>query len=138
MRKPRALHSTMLFTARLLTLLAVIFLAGACSRFAPLTPTPLPPRAGDPLPPDALQPSPNRLVGRVLAVDLPNGFVIVDLAGDPPAAALADGAELIVRTDDLHETARLRVSRYLRGRTLGTTLVSGRPSPREEVVWHAP
>ncbi len=128
----------MILTARLLTLLAVTFFAGACSHFAPLTPTPLPPRPGDRLPPDALQPSPNLLVGRVLAVDLPNSFVIVDLAGEPPAAALTDGTELITRTDDLRETARVRVSRYVRGRTLGTTLISGRPSPRDEVVWRAP
>jgi hypothetical protein len=128
----------MFLTARLLTLLAVIFLAGACNHLPSPAPPPLPPRAEPPPLSGALQPSPNRVVGRVLAVDVPHGFVIVDLATNPPAAALVDGAELIARTDDLRETARLRVSRYVRGRTLGTTLVSGRPSPHDEVVWRAP
>ncbi len=128
----------MTLTARLLTLLAVIFLAGACRHLAPLTPTPLPSRADAPLPPDALQLSPNRLVGRVLALDLVRGFAFIDLTSEPPAAALADGALLIARTADLRETARLRVSRYARGHTLGTTIISGQPSPGDEVVFHAP
>jgi len=128
----------MTLTAKQLMLLAVIFLAGACSHLAPLTPPPMPSRAGAPLPPNALQPSPNRLVGRVLVVDAPRGFALIDLTGEPPAAALAAGAELVARTEDLRETARLRASRYARGRTLGTTIISGQPSPGDEVVFRAP
>ena len=128
----------MTLTARLLTLLAVIFLAGACSHVAPLTPTPLPPRADAPLPPDALQPSANRLVGRILAVEPARGFAFIDLMGEPPAAALTEGARLIARSADLRETAQLRASRYARGRTLGVTIISGQPSPGDEVVFSAP
>jgi len=36
------------------------------------------------------------------------------------------------------ETARLRASRYLRGRTLGTKILTGQPAPGDEVVWLAP
>jgi hypothetical protein len=122
----------MTLTARLLTLLAVIFLAGACAQTAPPSPTTSPSTAA------TLQPSPNRLVGRILAVDLARGFAFIDLASEPPPAALVDGTELIARTLDLRETARLRVSRYVRGRTLGTTIVSGQPSPGDEVVFRAP
>jgi hypothetical protein len=38
----------------------------------------------------------------------------------------------------LRETGRVRASRYVRGRTLGTTLVAGQPSLGDEVVWLAP
>jgi len=125
----------MIATARLLTPLAVIFSFAACSHTAPVTPA----HADYPaLPSAALQPSPHKLVGRVLAVDATRGFAFVDLTTAPPAIALADGAELIVRTDDLRETARLRTSRYVRGRTLGTTITSGQPVPGNEVVILAP
>lgn len=53
-------------------------------------------------------------------------------------AATGEGTELVARTLDLHETARLRASAYLRGRTLGTTITSGQPSTADEVVWLAP
>jgi len=82
--------------------------------------------------------SPNKLVGRVLAVDAARGFAIVDLSTRAPASALADGAALIARTDDLRETARLLATRQLRGRTLGALIVSGTPSVGDEVVWSAP
>ena len=78
------------------------------------------------------------MVGRVLAVDPPRAFAFVDLGSDPPPAALVEGAELGTRTVDLRETAQLRTSRYVRGRTLGTTVISGQPSPGDEVVWQAP
>ena len=130
------------FTARLLTLLAVIFFLAACSHLAPLTPAPIvrrgDPPAAIPLPPDALWPSPRQLVGRILALDAARGFAFVTLTAAPPAAALADGAELIARTDDLRETARLRASRYARGRTLGAQILSGQPSPGDEVVFQLP
>lgn len=90
------------------------------------------------LPAGALVPSPRLIVGRVLAVEAAHGFVFVDLASDAPIGAVAEGTELIARTLDLHETGRLRASRYVRGRTLGTKIVSGQPSPGDEVVWLAP
>ena len=125
----------MTLTARLLTPLAVTFLLTACGH---LSPPGSRAQASDPLPAGALLPSQNLLVGRVLAVDAARGFAFVDLATSPPTAALAEGAVLVARTDDLHETARLRVSRHLRGRTLGTRIVSGQPTPGNEVVWPAP
>jgi hypothetical protein len=128
----------MTLTARLLALLAVGFFLGACGHLAPLKPTPRPPAADAPLPPNALQPSPNRLVGSVLAVDATRGFAFIGLTGEPPAAALTEGTELITRTADLRETARLRASRYVRSRTLGTNIISGQPTPGDEVVFRAP
>lgn len=122
-------------TAATAIVLATFFAAG-CGHFNPLTPGPRAPAT--PLPAGALLPSQNLLVGRVLAVDPPRGFVFVDLASAAPAAALADGAELVARTDDLRETARLRASRYVRGRTLGAKIVSGQPAPGNEVVWPTP
>ena len=122
-------------------MLAVLLVAGGCRLFAPLTPAR--PAAGstatpEPLPAGALLPSHNLRVGRVLAVDPSRGIAIVDLALDAPATALLDGAPLLARTNDLKETARLSASRYLQGRTLGTKIVSGQPSPGDEVVFPAP
>lgn len=127
----------MTLTARLLTLLAVIFFAGACSHVGPTIPNQASPRSDAP-PPPTLRPSPNHLVGRVLAVEAVRGFAFIELTREPPAAALSDGALLLARTEDLRETARLRTSRYVRGRTLGATIVSGQPSPGDEVVIDLP
>ena len=131
----------MIRTARLRTPLAVLLFLSGCRYFAPLTPS----RVGGPgavtagpLPPGALLPSQNLRVGRVLAVDAARGFAIVDVAADAPATALTEGAPLIARTNDLRETARLSASRYVRGRTFGTKIVSGQPSPGDEVVFPAP
>lgn len=85
-----------------------------------------------------MAPSPRLIVGRVLAIDPQRQFAIVDVGSDAPAAALVDGVELTSRTLDLRETAQLRVSRYVRGHTLGTMVISGQPSPGDEVVWLAP
>ena len=123
-----------------------LVLAGITAGCAYLTPLPdlprtnVPPPAAPPapLPPEALRPSARRLVGRVLSVDASRGFVFITLANDPPAAALADGAELIARKDDMTPTATLRSSRYSRGRVLGTQLLQGQPAPGDEVVWEAP
>lgn len=86
----------------------------------------------------AIAPSPRLIVGRIVAVDVPRGLAFVELIGDAPTAATAPSTELIARTLDLRETASLRTSRYLRGRTLGTTIVAGKPSLDDEVVWLAP
>jgi hypothetical protein len=87
---------------------------------------------------EPLVPSPRLVLGRIIAVDPTRGLAHVELAADAAPAALAEGTELIARTDDLRETARLKASRYLRGRTLGTTIARGHPAPGNEVVWLAP
>ena len=120
--------------ARLLLPLAAVTFFGACAHRT-AKPSGKPPSG---LTADALLPSPRLIVGRVIAVDREQGFAILEVATDAPASALADGSELIARTLDLRETARLRVSRYLRGRTLGSKIVAGQPTPGDEVVWLAP
>jgi hypothetical protein len=72
-----------------------------------------------------------------LVNDAPH-IAIVELGGDAPGDALAEGSELLSRTDDLRETARLRPTRYRRGRTLGCMVAAGQPAPGDEVVWLAP
>src|SRR5207248_774942 len=127
-------------TARLLTLLAVISFTASC-RHAPSTSPKSASRtdaAAGVLADGALVPSPRFIVGRIIASDPAQGFAFVDLASDAPAAAFAEGTELIARTLDLRETGRMRVSRYIRGRTLGTKILGGQPSPGDEVVWLAP
>ena len=133
------------FTARLLLPLAVILASGALScacRTPAGSPSPEPagaaPRTGEPAI-ASLAPSPRLIVGRVLSVDREQHFAIVDLQSDAPAGALAAGAELRARDyQSLGPTAVLRASRFVRGRTLGATIVSGQPSPGDEVVWLAP
>jgi hypothetical protein len=88
-------------------------------------------------PADGLTVSPHKIVGRIVAVDTARGFAFVSLTATTPAAALADGGELIVRSDDLTETGRLRTSRYARGRTLGSQIISGQPKMGDEVVFPA-
>jgi hypothetical protein len=78
--------------------------------------------------------SPHKIVGYILAIDEPRDFAVIDLTADPLPAELRDGTALIVRTRDLHKTARLSASRFLRGRTLGATILSGLPAVGEEVV----
>jgi len=131
----------MIFTARLLTLLAVISLGMGCTSIT--QPSSAPPVGRDEAsaaatPPTALAASPRKLVGRVLAIDLARGFAFVTLTTEPPSSALADGAQLIARTDDLHETARMKTARTPRGRILATQIISGQPTPGDEVVTLAP
>ncbi len=127
----------MSLTARLLTLLAVIYFVPGCST-ATTTPASRSAAAAAILPPaDALTLSPHKIVGRIVAVDTARGFAFVSLTTTTPAAALVAGGELIVRSDDLRETGRVRTSRYNRGRTLGTQIISGQPKLGDEVVFHA-
>ena len=86
----------------------------------------------------ALLPSPRLIVGRVVAVDEAQRLAFIELATDTPNAALVAGTELVARTMNLRDTGRLQVSAYVRGRTLGTQIVGGQPSPGDEVVWLAP
>jgi hypothetical protein len=78
------------------------------------------------------------ILGRIVALDLGQKFAFVELATDAPRAALAEGTEFIARTAEFRETARLHASRYIRGRTLGTLIISGQPATGDEVVWLAP
>lgn len=127
--------------------LALVFVFGlgvlaGCSATA-LSPSPpaAPAVTTPPIPSAAAAPlvlSPNRIIGRVLAVDAERGFAFVDIVSDAPPGALAAGADLTARTLDLRETGRLRASSYVRGKTLGTRILSGQPSPGDEVVWQAP
>ena len=127
----------MSLTARLLTLLAVIYFVPGCST-ATTTPASRSAAAAAILPPaDALTLSPHKIVGRIVAVDTARGFAFVSLTTTTPAAALVEGGELIVRSDDLSETGRVRTSRYTRGRTLGAQIISGQPKLGDEVVFHA-
>ena len=126
----------MSLTARLLTLLAVIYFVPGCST-ATTTPASRSAAAAAMLPPaDALTLSPHKIVGRIVAVDTARGFAFVSLTTTTPAAALVEGGELIVRSDDLRETGRVRTSRYTRGRTLGAQIISGQPKLGDEVVFH--
>lgn len=88
--------------------------------------------------PVATVPGPVQVVGRIVAVDLRTLTVIVELG--PFVTLPADFATrpLVSRRDDLQPTARLQSSPYLRGRTLGTRLVAGRPQIGDEVVFPPP
>ena len=123
--------------ARLLSLLAVILILPACRYFARTTP-PLPRATLTSPAAEPLAPSPRLIVGRVIAIDAARNFAFVELAPDAPAGALIDGGELTTRTAEFRETAQLRASRYVRGRTLGARIVTGQPAPGDEVVWLAP
>jgi hypothetical protein len=114
-----------------LTLSGVV---AGCAHWA----APKPDKTAMALPADALAPSPRLIVGRIIAVDSAKGFAFVDLVTDAPAVIATSEMELITRTLELRETGRLRSSHYLRGRTLGTKIVAGQPSPGDEVVWLAP
>jgi len=123
-------------TAAAFSLLAV-FLCNACQQVpSPPTPeTPPPPNvAGSEL----LTPSPRLIVGRVIAVDGERGFATVELLRDAPAVCATPETELYARTTQLQATAVLQTSRFLRGRTLGTIILSGQPHPGDEVVWQTP
>ena len=113
--------------------LTLLMGVSACRHTAPPPPTPAPILAAG-----ALVPSPRLVVGRIISIDATQGFAFVELASEAPAAATADGTELIARTLELRETGRLQSSRYVRGRTLGARIVGGQPSPGDEVVWLAP
>lgn len=134
----------MKLTAASAVSLAVILLGAGCrtrsARPMPATPAPVDQRAAPSAPPAAgpLAPSPRLLVGRIAAIDAARGFAFVELAPEAPAIALVADTELIVRSLELQETARVRASRYLRGRMLGATVARGQPRIGDEVVWLAP
>jgi hypothetical protein len=127
-------HHYLRSTARLTAALAVLLLLPACRHARPsVSASQTPALSATPL-----APSPRLVVGRVGAVDSAHGFAFVELASDAPHDAITEGTELIVRTADLRETGRLRASRYVRSRTLGTRIIAGQPTVGDEVVWLAP
>lgn len=89
-------------------------------------------------PREPLAPSPRLVVGRVVAIDQDLRHAIVELGAEAPREALVPDAELTTRDASLRETGKLRVSRQLRGRILGTFLLAGSPAVDNEVVWLAP
>jgi hypothetical protein len=126
----------MLPAARLLLLLSgIVPLASCRNPTGPVSTGAKPPAAA---PAGPLAVSARVLVGRILAVDTQLGLAYVELTAEPPAAALLAGANLQARTDDLRETARLRASRYTRGRVLSVQIVSGQPARGDEVVVQNP
>lgn len=127
----------MKIAARAFAALAAIFISASCRHATPASPRPAPPATAVVVS-GALPPSPRLIVGRVVATDIRQGFAFVQLGFDVPVSAMTPDLELTTRTLELEDTARLRVSRYVRGRTLGTTIVTGKPSPGDEVVWLAP
>ena len=128
-------RSRIWFTARSLLSFAILSSGTGCRNLfsdpAPVAPTPV-------LAAGALLPSSRLIIGRIVAVDEAQRFAFVELAADAPNAALIAGTELAARTLTLRDTGRLQVSAYVRGRTLGTKIVGGQPSPGDEVVWLAP
>ena len=83
----------------------------------------------------ATVPSPAQVVGRIIAVDMVELAVIIEI---PPYEVLPsdyNGRILISRMDDLRPTARMQASPYLRGRTLAARLLAGRPQIGDEVVF---
>ena len=130
----RATQTSPSLSLRALFAMVLAVAVCACRHAAPKPPAAPPPvlAAG------ALVPSPRLIVGRIVAIDLAQGFAFVELAADAPSAATVNGTELIARTLDLRETGQLRSSRYVRGRTLGTKILAGQPTPGDEVVWLAP
>jgi hypothetical protein len=122
------------FLTWLASIAVVPFLPG-CSYWTPNTSAKSPPTI---LTAGALLPSPRLIIGRVTAIDETRRLAFVELMADAPKGALVNGTELSSRTLALSDSGRLQVSPYLRGRTLGTKIVSGQPSPGDEVVWLAP
>lgn len=80
-------------------------------------------------------PGPVQIVGRIIAIDVRSLTVVVELAPYSTLPADYSGRVLISRRDDLQPTARLQATSYLRGRTLGTRLVAGKPQLNDEVVF---
>jgi hypothetical protein len=74
----------------------------------------------------------------VVAVDSELRQIIIELAPDAPGEAMVPDTELTTRDAALRETGRLKVSRQLRGRILGTFSAAGSPAVHNEVVWLAP
>lgn len=124
--------------ARVFATLAAISLLGGCvhSRKPAASRPPAGPEAS--FVTGAPAPSPRLIIGRVIAVDPERAYAFVELASDAPRVATTAETELIVRTLNLRESGRVRASRTLRGRTLGTRILSGKPAPGDEVVWLAP
>ena len=120
------------------TLLAAVLLWGGCTAIRRDDSAISTPASSQAAPVEPLPPSPRLIVGRVLATNPAEAFAWVDLAFDAPAGAIREGTELVTRTLDLQPTGTLHAARYVRGRTLGTQIVSGQPAPGDEVVWLAP
>jgi hypothetical protein len=82
-----------------------------------------------------LEPSPSLIVGRIIALDAQRGSVLIEIGPYNVLPADFAARRLISRNEALSPTATLQSSAYLRGRILGTRLLSGHPDVGDEVVW---
>lgn len=130
-------------TACVLLPCAVFLLGGACHRISSVNTRTAPRLTADEAAIPTSSPvvasiltSPRRLVGRVIAVDSIRGFAFVELNSSAPS--FTPDEEFIARTDNLRETARLRATRHLRGRTIGFRMLDNIPGIGDEVVTTAP
>lgn len=79
---------------------------------------------------DPLQRAEEEIVGTVIFVDPAEGVALVEVRSPTTRAAPV----LLTRNEALVETGRLEPTRFQRGRTLGTRIVSGLPNVGDEVL----
>lgn len=105
-------------------MLLAALLAGCAT--GPLTPDP----AGADGHSDPLQPVAGETIGFVVLVDPDKEVALVRTRSAGTRAA----PSMVARNEALVETARLEPTRFRRGRTLGTRIVSGLPNVGDEVT----
>lgn len=111
-------------------LAAALIAAGGCSTVRKISG-----KDRDKTPPSRYLPAENIIVGRVLAYRADDQLALVELSliATPPFDLR--GRELVARDPrTLAPTARLQASFHRRGRVLGAFVLSGSPSPDDEVV----
>jgi len=108
-----------------LPILAASLLAAGC--VAPTATGPSPDRLSGERDPLALPSTPT--IGTVIFVDPADGVAVIQVRS--PSTPIP--RVLVTRNETLLETARLEPSRFQRGRTLGTQILSGLPNVGDEV-----
>ncbi|HLS28291.1 MAG TPA: hypothetical protein VK041_06545 [Opitutales bacterium] len=79
---------------------------------------------------DPLQPASEQVVGIVSFVDPAEEIALVEMR----SPGMQTAQILLTRNQNLTETSRLEPTRFQRGRTLGTRIVSGLPNIGDEVL----
>ena len=79
---------------------------------------------------DPLRATAEQVVGTVTYVDPAGGIVLIEMRS--PSIRLVP--ELVTQNEALIETGRIEPTRFQRGRTLGTRILSGIPNVGDEVV----
>jgi hypothetical protein len=74
------------------------------------------------------------VVGWIIGIDPSSKSVLVEVGSFTVLPSDFATRILIARTDDLRPAARLQSSSFLRGRILGTRLITGSPQVGDEVV----